>query len=418
MEYLSRNIRIDWLRFQVSSQHPSMLRQIQRTLGLPFERKQQQLQDVRDTNILALNKIWNEVHEFQGSLIGTRYPASGSDEPYKHFVDLNGSTLAGVTFDKVAALLAFCQFEEEFIANRIDIALDFPVQIPRLSRRYWEVFLADNLLVGYRAVKRISNCGNNRPGTTVYLGSRESERFVRIYDKNIDGVDYDRLEIEFKRSRAEWIMQQMVACPIDELPKFLNGVVCGQIKFSRQREDIDFFKDYKYGPISVPAPSLHLDIERSIAFIERHCATLAMVEEFMGSERFDKFMRSMLAAGKLRMKPRHRSILHNAKFLGVTALGFFLMLVQTPGAIAGGLTCPAQSPSSQVSLGSQMVQKFPIDIAMPNPTEQAYLDNIGDGCFQISSGLEFQSLCFPGMIVNALKPFVVVGLGIKFIFSD
>ncbi|MEG5044619.1 replication initiation factor domain-containing protein [Microcoleus sp. B4-C1] len=397
----------------MSSYHPSMLRQIQRTLGLPFERKQQQLQDARDTNILALNKVWHEVHEFQGSLIGTRYPSAGTHELYKHFVDLNGSTLAGVTFDKIAALLAFCQFEEEFVANRIDIALDFPVQTPRLSRRYWEVFLADNLLVGYRAVKRISNSGNNRPGTTVYLGSRESERFVRIYDKNIDGIDYDRLEIEFKRTRAEWIMQEMVSCPVDELPKFLNGVVCGQINFSRQREDIEFFKDYKYGSISVPAPSLHLDIERSIAFIEKHCATLAMVEEFMGSERFDKFMRSMLAAGKLRMKPRHRTILENAKFLGVTAFGVFLMLVQTPGAIAGGLTCPVPVP-----LSFQMTQKFPIDIVQPNAAEQAYFDNIGDGCFQINAGLEFERICLPGMIVNALKPFVIMGLGIKFIFSD
>ncbi|MEG4172435.1 MULTISPECIES: replication initiation factor domain-containing protein [unclassified Microcoleus] len=413
MEYLPRNIKIDWLRFQVSSNSPSILRQIQHTLGLPFERKQQQLQDARDTNVLALNKIWHEVYEFQGSLIGTRYPA-GSHELYKYFVDLNGSALGGVTFDKVVSLLAFCQFEDEFVANRIDIALDFPVQTPRLSRRYWELFLSDNLLVGYRSIRRISNTGNNRPGTTVYLGSRESERFVRIYDKNIDGTDYDRLEIEFKRTRAEWIMQEMVACPVEELPKFLNGVVCGQIKFSRHREDIEFFKDYKYGPISVPAPTLHLDIERSIAFIEKHCATFAMVQEFMGPEKFDKFMRSQLAAGKLRMKPRHRTILENAKFLGVTALGVFLMLARTPGAIAGGnLTCPAPVP-----LSFQMSQKFPIDIVQPTPAEQAYFDNIGDGCFQINAGLEFERICLPGMIVNALKPFVIMGLGIKFIFSD
>lgn len=50
---------------------------------------------------------------------------------------------------------------------------------------------------------------------------------------------------------------------------------------------------------------------------------MAMVEEFMGSERFDKFMLTMLAAGNLRMKPRHRTILENAKFVGVTALGVF-----------------------------------------------------------------------------------------------
>lgn len=147
MDYLPRNIKIDWLGFQVHSRQSSMLRQIQRTLGLPFEKKQQQLQDARDTNILALNKVWHEVHEFQGSLIGTRYPDPGSDNLYKHFVDLNGSTLSGVSLEKIAELLAFCQLEVEIFANRIDIALDFPVmpQTPRFSQRYWEFFMLDNL---------------------------------------------------------------------------------------------------------------------------------------------------------------------------------------------------------------------------------------------------------------------------------
>jgi len=413
LQYLPRSIKIDWLRFQVSAYHPSMVFQIKEILDLPFEKKQQQLPDIRNTNILALNKIWHQVEEFQGSLIGTRYPDPGNDKLYKHFVDLNGATLSAISLDRVSALLELCQLQDEFTGNRIDIALDFPVGSPRLSRHYWESFMCDNLLVGYRSVRRVSNLGTNRPGTTVYLGSRESERFVRIYDKNIEGIDYDRLEIEFKRSRAQWIMQEIPSCSTSDLPQFLNGVVCSQISFSRQRDDVEFFKNYKLGSIIVPAPSLHLDIERSIAFIEKHCATFAMVEEFMSSNRFDKFMRSTLAAGKLRMKPRHRTILENARFLGVIALGVFLILMQTPGAIAGGLTCPAPVP-----LSFELKQKFPIDIVNPTPSEQAYLNNIGDGCFQINSGLNFDKICLPGMIVNALRPFIIMGLGLRFIFTD
>jgi DNA relaxase NicK len=119
--------------------------------------------------------------------------------PYRHLVNLNGGTLSAVTFDKLIDLLGYCQTEEEFIANRIDIALDFNPGDPRLSARNWESFLEDNLLSGYRLVRRVSNCGRtrtNRPGATVYLGSRESERFIRIYDKVIEGKHYDRLEIE------------------------------------------------------------------------------------------------------------------------------------------------------------------------------------------------------------------------------
>lgn len=273
MDCLSRSIKIDWLRFQVCSYSRSILREIQRILNLPFEKKQHQLDDVMDTNVLALNKIWHEVYEFQGSLIGTRYPDAGNEEmPYRHFVDLNGSTLSAVSLDKFIALLGFCQFEEEFIANRIDIALDFKPGEPRLSARNWELFLADNLLSGYRLVRRMSNAGRtrtNRLGATVYLGSRESERFVRIYDKTIDGIEYDRLEIEFKRSRAKWIMQEIAKSSVAELPRLLNGVVCSQINFTRQDDSTRFFENYKFGPVDVPAPTLHLDIERSIAFMEK-----------------------------------------------------------------------------------------------------------------------------------------------------
>lgn len=412
-EHLPRDIRIDWLRFQIQSSSPRQVRTIQAILNLPFQKKQQQMEDVRDTNVLAINKVWHEVYEFQGSLIGAYYSPSGTSDLHRYFVDLNGSTLSVISFQTVSTLLFHAQLEDSFKANRIDIALDFPVQYPRLPMRYWESFVEDGLLVGYRTVRRISGLGGFRAGTTVYLGSRESERYVRIYEKNIDAVDYDRLEVEFKRTRARYIMENIANLPANELPIFLNGVVCSSIKFSRFREDIDFFKSYSYGAIDVPAPRLHLDIERSIAFIERHSASLAMVQEFMGSCKFEKFIHSTLAAGKLRMKPRHRTILDNAKFLGVTALGILMIVFQTPAVLASNLTCPAP-----VSLTSQMVQKFPIDIAMPNPTEQAYLNAVGDGCFQINSGLNFDKICLPGMIVNALRPFVIMGLGIKFIFGD
>jgi hypothetical protein len=134
----------------------------------------------------------------------------------------------------------------------------------------------------------------------------------------------------------------------------------------------------------------------------------------MGSERFDKFMRTILAAGKLRMKPRHRTILDNARqLLGVAASCMLIFLLQSPNALAGGLSCPAPVP-----LSFEIKQKFPIDIVNPSPSEQAYFNNAGDGCFQINSGLNFQSLCLPGMIANAFQPFVISALGIKFIMNS
>ena len=415
-EPLPRNIKIDWLRFQVLTHRPGFFRDLLKLLGLPFEKKQKSpLQDGRETSFLAINKVWHEIYDFQKSLIGIKHPPSGTDEPIKIFVDLNGRTVSALDFARISAILYFSKLEAGFIGNRIDIALDFPPQIPRLNVHNWELFVADGLIHGYKSVKRISNIGKTKDATTVYLGSRESSKFVRMYGKNIDGVDYDRLEIEFKRDRASWIMDELSKRDVDEYPKFLNGVVCGEINFRSQTDDTKFFQNYKYGSIVVPSPTLHLDIDRSIAFISRHAPTFAMIREYMGEERYQEFMDNVLRAGKLKMGARHKAILSNANFflLGAVGLSTFILFMSQVPAFASGLSCPAPAP-----LSFQFSQKFPIDIVSPNAAEQAYFNQIGDGCFQVNSGLEFQRVCLPGMIVNALRPFVIAGLGIKFIFSN
>jgi hypothetical protein len=248
----------------------------------------------------------------------------------------------------------------------------------------------------------------------VYLGSRESEKFVRIYPKKIDGENFDRLEVEFKRGMAQWVMEGLTEQnSLTAIAKFLNGVAIKQVEFSVFDSRTNFFKAYQFGAIYVPPTKQHLDIDRSIAFIERHSATFAMIREYMGVPEFDEFMSNLFVIGKNRMKFRHYSILKNAKLLGSTAALFLLFFISQTPAIAGGLTCPAPVP-----LSFQFTQKFPIDIVSPTASEQAYFDQIGDGCFQVNSGLEFQRICLPGMIVNALRPFIIAGLGLRFIFGD
>jgi len=416
IEPLPRNVKIDWLRFQVSTHRPNFFRELLKLIGLPFERKQQSpLHDGRETSFLAINKVWHEIYDFQKSWVGIKHPPAGTDEAILIFVDLNGRTVSALDFVRISAILYYSKLEAGFTGNRIDIALDFLPQVPRLNAHNWESFIEDGLIHGYKSVKRISNIGKTNDATTVYLGSRESSKFVRMYAKNIDGIDYDRLEIEFKRERASWIMQELSTIDVNQYPKFLNGVVCGEINFRRGTENTKFFQNYKYGAISVPPPTLHLDIDRSIAFIEKHAATFAMIHEYMGDERYQEFMDKNLKVGKLKMGSRHRAILSNVNFFALGAVGlatFILFMSQAP-VLASGLTCPAPVP-----LSFQFSQKFPIDIVSPNAAEQAYFNQIGDGCFQVNSGLEFQRVCLPGMIVNALRPFVIAGLGIKFIMGN
>jgi DNA relaxase NicK len=164
--------------------------------------------------------------------------------------------------------LYFAHLDTTFTANRIDIALDFPVQSPRLFAHPWESLIEDGLLYGYKKVRRISNVGSD-DGNTIYIGSRESTRCLRIYCKRFsNGEEFDRLEGEFKRERASWIMQQLAQISVKEYPKFLNGVVCGQFSFTRNHKSIAFFKKYKYGPLTFLLLLYHLDIEKSIKFLK------------------------------------------------------------------------------------------------------------------------------------------------------
>jgi hypothetical protein len=314
-EFLDRKVRVDWLRFQFKSELSNCIPDLIKTLDLPFQRKNESLPDAKNSDMLALNKVWHEIYEYEGSLMGINYaPSAGVENFHRYFVDLSGKTLAKLEFHKIQSLLYWTQCHYEFIANRIDIALDFPVGSPRLSLRFWESFVEDRLLSHYRTVRRIMNVGS-RHGTTVYLGSRESDRFIRIYDKNIDGIEFDRIELELKRFRALTVMRQLADLELSEISKYLDDVVCGQINFVRSHPDTEFFKTYKRGAVTLATPVLHCDIEKSIAFIQRHSPTLAMLHEFMGERKYQEFMDNNLRSGKLAMKSRHRRLIQNAQSL-------------------------------------------------------------------------------------------------------
>jgi hypothetical protein len=435
--YLPRTVKIDWLRIQIESFNCDFYRTLLRTVKLPFadiasasasgdsndlednpadsfnNSETNQLKNSAD--ILAFNKIWHRMWEFQGSKIGA-YISNNSHVPSKFFVNLNASSLAFLDLQLIIALISISSEEYSFFCNRIDIALDFPVDGERLSLQPWEIFLHEKLIYSYRTVKRIHSSGGCRPGSTVYLGSRESESFVRFYEKydSETDTDFDRWEVEFKRFKATWIAENLISS--DRPLEFLHQCAVESVSL-RYSSETAFFKKYKYAPgISVRSPRPSLDIERSIEFIERHGPTLAMIREYLGPDNFAEFIKNTLRTGKLKMKSRHFNTIAAAKFFTVFAAVFF-GAIGLPSALAGspGL-CPANS--GPPTLQSQMVQKFPIDIILPNQSEQAYLNQIGDGCFSINSGMDFDRVCLPGMIVRALQPLVVLGVGLRFIFSD
>jgi hypothetical protein len=51
----------------------SCIPEIIKTLDLPFQRKNESLPDAKNNDMLALNKLWHEIYEYEGSLIGINY---------------------------------------------------------------------------------------------------------------------------------------------------------------------------------------------------------------------------------------------------------------------------------------------------------------------------------------------------------
>lgn len=104
----------------------------------------------------------------------------------------------------------------EFKASRIDIAIDvFHQQLHtgRIRKEILELERTKKITKGY--------IENAKGGGTIYLGSRKSDKMLRVYDKGLQqGVTYDgdwvRFEGEFKRGMARVMFDvakdDIVAC--------------------------------------------------------------------------------------------------------------------------------------------------------------------------------------------------------------
>jgi len=109
--------------------------------------------------------------------------------------------------------------------SRLDLAIDLhdtPVDIPGLSRCQ-QVKGAEgsalkwNLLTG------------SDGGATLYIGSRKSEKFMRVYNKaaqmGLPGVEWTRFELEVKAETSRTIAAALSALKRDDVPAYVKGLM-------------------------------------------------------------------------------------------------------------------------------------------------------------------------------------------------
>ena len=145
--------------------------------------------------------------------------------------------------------------------TRLDLAKDARLEVVNMEK-IWNSLEAG----AYKGTARkIAQMRGLNAGHTIYIGSRTSERFIRLYDKAaeqaITGGDWKRLEIELKGQAARAVASRIVSGT--SLSTCFDMVAQDMIEFIDEREWEKFFPDGDV-PFDLPKREKVTDRERWI----------------------------------------------------------------------------------------------------------------------------------------------------------
>lgn len=264
-----------------------------------------------------------------GGLLAWNLPGENGQDP--HFGSLRLALSGGVL--KRAKQLDIVQFMRIQLrngakCNRIDLRAD----------DYTRVMLPEHLLDACRK-KNISGFRNSRLhadtvgniyecGWTIYLGSRESDRFTRYYNAfPVHGIEAFRYEIECKNEVADQIAYYLCICSDDEeaLTSLMGAYLAGHISFvdrsggsrASRCDKLPFwqaFTDRLGSSIRFSVPAVVRTIQKSIDWIEHSVsATLGMVAMYINPDDIESYIRRLIEFGKAKFSSRHQTILNASK---------------------------------------------------------------------------------------------------------
>ena len=205
----------------------------------------------------------------------------------------------------------FCNAE----LSRADIALDGAGFTPREAASWVR---AGNVRCKSKRRKFYEDLGGG-DGETLQLGSRSSERFLRVYDAR----GFTRVELELKGEAARGFRSVLLA-PLDDFAGLALGVVRDFVDFVDASQDANVSR----APLLSSWESLVAHVERvKLVLRGRAAPSLERVTEWMEVqvsamlalyERLGHSVDDLVTLGRSRWKHRHRSLLH---FAGVGSLG-------------------------------------------------------------------------------------------------
>lgn len=231
--------------------------------------------------------------------------------------------------DNATFLLGLIEdYQGEF--TRFDIALDDYGKRLNFDAVIESLHNEDYFYVNSFDIRESGKRSSNVRGRTIYMGSRQSSKMLRLYDKSVESkgeVDSYRLELELKGDHAKLVGDawcKMVLEPDEVVSRWLSSLILGAIDFrkrlNKNRERcpiLDWWADFC---AAVDAAGLRLTLPkkegclvRSMDALEfQYGPTFAMIAAVLG-DAFEPYIEQLKEAGKQRLGSRHRAIIGLAK---------------------------------------------------------------------------------------------------------
>ena len=186
-----------------------------------------------------------------------RIGTGASWAPREVHVDLSQELISDWTYQKFHEVATWV-FEQKGHFGRIDVALDDRNGVIDVDRIYASV-KAGNCVSHFRQSRLISglDVGSGLDtGQTLCMGSRQSDTYLRIYDKAAEQRSKDKVvegtwirwEMEWKSERADAVGMALSGLDQDSFQKYIVGVFRSALDF-RDCTRADDPKDRYYAPL-------------------------------------------------------------------------------------------------------------------------------------------------------------------------
>lgn len=163
-------------------------------------------------------------------------------------------------------------------------------------------------------------------GDTLYIGSRESSRFGRFYDKGLEQGQVPnlltRFEAEMKRSASVVAFGLLCDTSLEDWPNLINSMLLSIIDFRdiyteqdrlhsdrmpRQQWWSNFIENANKLKLWIPV-SLKTPLDSYLHLVKQYAPTIVMISEWCQTNKldWDSFYDGLLLDGKRRLKSKHR----------------------------------------------------------------------------------------------------------------